>query len=222
MWQPHRAVAGTDPGHDPVGQECREAPGEHVRFVVLVGEVATPLDDRGLAVLKITQQLVADVGGAHLSVAVGGGRVTIDRADVPLEVDQRVALRKVLGDRDRCVVDGAITVRVVATERIADDLHTLIVPAGCGRGVVFKGEQDPSLHRLEPIARIGDGALVTGDQELGVAVGGDIGDLDLRDLLGGGIGDCGGDRLVVNAQRALFFLFHVLPLRAHRRPRTIE
>ena len=47
-----------------------------------------------------------------LGVPVGGRRIAVDGAEVPLPVDERVAHREVLGQAHQGVVGGRVAVRV--------------------------------------------------------------------------------------------------------------
>jgi hypothetical protein len=71
---------------------------------------------------------------ARLGVAVGRRRVAVDRAEVALAVDERVAHREVLREADHRVVDAGVAVRVVLAEHVADDRGALLVRAASGRG----------------------------------------------------------------------------------------
>ena len=64
---------------------------------------------------------------ARLGVPVGRGGVAVDRAEVALPVDERVAHREVLGEADHRVVDDCVAVRVVLAEHVADDRRALAV-----------------------------------------------------------------------------------------------
>ena len=82
---------------------------------------------------------------ARLGVAVGGRRVAVDRAEVALAVDQRVAQREVLGHAHHRVVDRAVAVRVVVLEHLADD-------AGATSSRARVESSPSSLHRVEDAA----------------------------------------------------------------------
>ncbi len=84
------------------------------------------LEVDGLLV-DVGEQLGRDAGQAAFGVSIRGRRVAVDRAEVALAVDERVAHREVLRHADQRVVDGGVAVRVVLTEHLADDLRALLV-----------------------------------------------------------------------------------------------
>ena len=103
-----------------VGQLCRQHLGLHARAVVVLDEIDRLLVDVG-------QQLGRDRGHPRLGVAHGGRRVAVDRAEVALAVDQRVAQREVLREADERVVERHVAVRVVLAHHLADDGRALAV-----------------------------------------------------------------------------------------------
>ena len=71
----------------------------------------------------------AIAGQARLRVAHRRRAVAVDRAEVALAVDERVAHREVLGEPDEGVVQGDVAVRVVLAHHLADDRGALAVGA---------------------------------------------------------------------------------------------
>jgi hypothetical protein len=66
----------------------------------------------------------------RFGVAVGGGVIAVDVAEIALPVDQRVAQREILREADHRVVDRLVAVRVVLADDVADDARDLLVGAG--------------------------------------------------------------------------------------------
>ena len=119
--------------------------------VVVVDEVDGVLVDVG-------EHLAGDRGQARLGVAHRGGGVAVDRAEVALAVDERVAHREVLGEPDEGVVQRAVAVRVVLAHHLADDRRALAVRAGRGQPHLAHRVEDPAVDRLEAVADVGQGA----------------------------------------------------------------
>ena len=103
-----------------VGQLGGQHRGLHPRAVVVLDEVDGVLVD-------VRQQLRRDGRHARLGVAHGGRRVAVDRAEVALAVDERVAQREVLGQADQRVVQGQVAVGVVLAHHLADDRRALAI-----------------------------------------------------------------------------------------------
>ena len=71
-------------------------------------------------VKRVAQELGGQAGHLGFGITHGGGTIAVDRAEVALPVNERVAHRKILGHLDQGLVDGGIAVRVVAAHGVAD------------------------------------------------------------------------------------------------------
>ena len=109
---------------EPFASRFGNARRQHDRLLHGAVEVRHEVDR--LAV-DVAEHLLGERGEARLGVAVGGGGVAVDRAEVALAVDQRVAHGEVLGHAHHRVVDRAVAVRVVVLEHLADDAGGLRV-----------------------------------------------------------------------------------------------
>ena len=107
-----------------VDEQVREPRRQHGRLhpgaVVVLDEVDRVLVDVG-------EDLRRDGGHARLGVAHGRGRVAVDRAEVALAVDERVAQREVLRHAHEGVVDRLVAVGVVLAHHVADDRGALAI-----------------------------------------------------------------------------------------------
>jgi hypothetical protein len=97
--------------------------------------------------------------GRASGVAVGRRAVAVDGAEVPLPVHQRVAQGEVLHHAHERVVHRAVAVRVVLAQHVADHRGALAVRAVGGEPRLVHGEEDAAVHRLQPVAHVGKGAL---------------------------------------------------------------
>ncbi len=137
-----------------VDQQVRDARRQDQRLA-FAAVVVGPEVDRFL--VDVDQQLVADLRHADFGVAHRGGIVAVDRTEVALAVDQHVAQREILRHPDDGVVDGAIAVRVVLTDHIADDTRRLLVgPVPVVVQFVHR-EQHAPMHGLQAVADIREG-----------------------------------------------------------------
>jgi hypothetical protein len=117
---------------------------------------AAPLTSRfGKRDVDIAQHLGCEWAEPRFRVPHRGGRIVVDRAEVPLPVDQRVAQGEVLRHPDQRVVDRRVAVRVVLTHHLADDERALPVgPVRLEAEVVHRVEDAP-VDRLQPVPDIG-------------------------------------------------------------------
>ncbi len=138
-----------------VREQVGEARREHERLVDGAVEVRPEVDR--LAV-DVAEQLLRDRGEPGLGVAVGGGRVAVDRAEVALAVDERVAQGEFLGHPHHRVVDGGVAVRVVVLEHLADDAGGLRVGAVGEEPLLLHRVEDAAVDGLEAVAHVREGA----------------------------------------------------------------
>ena len=95
---------------------------------------------------------------AALGVAHRRGIIAIDIAEISLAVDQRITLREILRQAHQRVIHGKLAMRVELADHIADDAGAFFV-AGPGIETQFVHRvQDAAMHRLQPIAHIGQRA----------------------------------------------------------------
>ncbi len=100
---------------------------QHDRLLLRLVVVGAEVDGVGL---DVAQHLCRQPREARFGVSHGGRRVVVDRAEVALPVDQRVAQREVLRHAGQGVVDGGVAVGVVRTHHLADDEGRLAVRPG--------------------------------------------------------------------------------------------
>ena len=161
-----RRDAGRHPDRDPagaVGEQVGEQAGEDLGLVVLaiVGRAEA---DRAL--VEPGHELGRDRGQPGLGIAVGGGIIAVDVAEIALPVDERVAEREILREADHRVIDALVAVRVIFADDIADHPRRLLVRRGValarGAGGIELEQahrpQQPPVDRLHAVADVGQRA----------------------------------------------------------------
>ena len=91
-----------------VEQELRQPARQHARLGALVVEVG---NERNGLFVDVGEQFERRPRETRFGVAIGGRRIGIDRAEVAVPVDQRIAQREVLRHAHERVVDRAVAVR---------------------------------------------------------------------------------------------------------------
>ena len=143
---PHRDARAAV--HEQVGQPGRQDRGLELLAVVVRDEVDRLLVD-------VRGELVGDLLQPALGVAHRGRVVAVDRPEVALPVDERVAQAEVLRHPHERVVDRHVAVRVVFPHHVADHaraLHVRPVPDDVRLG---HRVEHPAVHRLQPVADVG-------------------------------------------------------------------
>ena len=147
-----------------VGEQVRESRRQHHRLfrhaVIVRAEV-----DR--VFVDAIEQEPRHVGQARFGVAVGGGIIAVDIAEIALAVDQRIARGEILGEPHQRVVDRLIAVRMEITHHVADDLRRFLERRARIEPKEPHAVEDAAMHRLQPVARIRQRAMHDGGERIG-------------------------------------------------------
>ena len=135
-----------------VRQPCRQYPGLLARGIVVGNELDGVLVDIG-------EELVRDRGQTRFGVSHRRRTIAVDRSEVSLAIDERVAEVEVLRHADEGVVDGGVAVGVIVLEHLADDTGALAVAGIRAKPHLRHREQDAAMDRFEAVASVGQRAL---------------------------------------------------------------
>ena len=100
----------------------------------LFGRLVEVGDEVDGLLVEVAHHLFGERLETRFGVAVRRGRIAVDRAEVPLAVDQEIAHVEVLREADERVVGRRVAVRMVVADDLADDLRALAVAAGSTPG----------------------------------------------------------------------------------------
>ncbi len=139
-----------------VDQQVGKNGGQDRRFLKAAVEVLGPGDGVHVEILK---HRLGDSGQSRLGISHRGRRIAVDRAEVSLTVDQRCLHHEVLRQADHGEVDRAITVRMVFAQHLTDDAGGFLVRSVVQEPQIVHRIEDASLHRLEPVAYVGEGTV---------------------------------------------------------------
>ena len=124
----------------------------------LVGVVVVRLEIDGILV-DVVEQIASAILVRRDSVyRIGGRRITVDRAEIALAVDQRHAHGEILRHAHHRVVDRLVAVRMIFTDDVADDARRFDVLLVRRVPLLVHRVQDAPVHRLQAVARIGQRA----------------------------------------------------------------
>jgi hypothetical protein len=115
--------------------------------------VVVRLEVDGVGV-DVAQHLGREPREPALGVTHRGWRVVVERAEVALAVDERVADGEGLREPHERVVDGLVAVGVVRAHDVADDTGALQPGAVRLQPRLVHGVEDAPVHRLEPVAHV--------------------------------------------------------------------
>ena len=114
--------------------------------------------ERHGVLLDLGQHLVADPRQAAFGVTHRRGAVAVERSEVARAVDERIAQRERLRHADERLVERRVAVRMVVAHHVADDLRALAMPGVGGQVLLPHRVEDAALHRLQPVAHVGQRA----------------------------------------------------------------
>jgi hypothetical protein len=164
-----------------VDEQVRERGRQHRRLDVLAVVVGAEVDGVGVEVGRHGQRR-----RRHPALGVPHRRrAVVERAEVPVPVDQGQPHRPRLRGADQGVVDRAVAVRVVLAHHLPDDARALHVRAVGPDAHLLHRVEDPALHGLQPVAGVGQRAGV--DDRVRVLQEARLhlrGDVDVEDALG--------------------------------------
>ena len=135
-----------------VDEQLRQPSRKNARLDALIIEVR---DERNGLFIDVGENVERRSRETRLGIPVGRRRVGIDRAEVAVAVDQRIAQREILRHANERVVDRAIAVRMVALEHLADDTGALAVLLGGFEAHLAHRVEDAPLNGLEAVAHVG-------------------------------------------------------------------
>ena len=102
----------------------------------------------------IFQHLDGERRHTRFRIAVGGGWVIVDTAEVSLTIHQRIAEGEGLCHTHHGQVDRLISVRVIVTNSLPDDLRRLEVPVRRRQIEISHRIENATLNRLEAISHV--------------------------------------------------------------------
>ncbi len=138
-----------------VDQQVREPSRQHQRLLGAAVVVGAHVDG---VLVDVADHLHGQRSEPALGVPHGRRGVVARRAEVALAVDQRRAHHPGLREAHQGVVDRGVAVRVVLPHHVADDAGALGEPAVGTVAAVVHRVEDPAVHRLQPVAYVGQRA----------------------------------------------------------------
>ena len=147
-----------------VGEQVRHRRRHDDRLLRVAGIIVAPVDRIFLDALH---EEAGDVGHPRLGVAIGGGVVAVDVAEIALPLDQRIARGEILGQTHQGLVDRLIAMRMERSHHVADDLGAFLESRAGIELEDVHAIENAAVHRLEPVAGVGKRAAHDGRERIG-------------------------------------------------------
>jgi hypothetical protein len=146
-----------------VGEQVRETAGHHDRFFALAVVIGTELD---AVLVDAVDQEPRDLGHPRFGVAVGGGIIAVDIAEIALAVDQRITRGEILCQPHHGVVDRLVAMRVERAHHVADDFCGFLERRAGVEPQQAHAVEDAPVHRLQPVAGVRQRAVHDGRERI--------------------------------------------------------
>ena len=108
-----------------------------------------------------------DIGHARLGVAIGGGVIAVDVAEIALPLDQRIARDEILRETHQRLVDRLVAMRMERAHHVADDLRAFLEGRAGVEPEDVHAVENAAVHGLEPVAGVGKRPAHDGGERIG-------------------------------------------------------
>ena len=147
-----------------VGEQVRHGRRHDHRLLRVAGIIVAPVDG---VLLDALHEKAGDVGHARLGVAIGGGVVAVDVAEIALALDQRIARGEILRETHQRLVDRLIAMRMERPHHVADNLGAFLESRAGVELEDMHAVENAAMHGLQPIAGVGKRAAHDGGERIG-------------------------------------------------------
>ena len=131
-----------------MGDSCRK----NTRFFLCLIKVWNKIHD---IFVQIRQQYIfTDLLKSRLRISHGSSSISFDRTKVTMSVDKRQPFFEILAHNNQCLIDGAVSMRMIFTHGIANDTGTFSVRAITSDAKLMHIVESPSLYRLQTVPHI--------------------------------------------------------------------
>ena len=148
----------------PLASRFGKPPGSTTGSLRLAVVIGAELD---AVLVDAIEQQPRDVGHARFGVAVGGGIIAVDIAEIALAVDQRIARGEILRQAHHGVVDRLVAMRMERAHHVADDLGGFLERRAGVEPQQAHAVEDAPVHRLQPVAGVRQRAMHDGRERIG-------------------------------------------------------
>ena len=147
-----------------IGEQVRHRRRHHDRLFRVARIIVAPVDR---ILVDALHQEARDVGHPRFGVAVGGGVIAVDVAEIALPLDERIARGEILREPHQRLVDRLVAVRMERAHHVADDLGAFLEGRARVEPEDVHAVEDAAMHRLQPVAGVGQRAAHDGRERIG-------------------------------------------------------
>ena len=167
-----------------IGEQIGKGGGQDHRLLEVAGIILAKID--GVFVYAF-EKSARDVGHARFGIAVGGGAVAVDIAEIALPVDQRIARGEILRQPHQSVIDRLIAMGMERAHHVADDFRAFLERRAGIEPQDVHAIEDAAMDGLEPVARVRQRPAHDGRKRIGeIALFQRVAQIDRLVVLAGG------------------------------------
>ena len=134
-----------------VGKQIGEQAGEQLRLFLLAIVCRDEIDR---AFVQPGHQLDRGLRQPGFGVAIGGGVIPVDIAEIALPLHQRIAQREILREAHHRVIDRGVAMRVILADHIAHHTRGFLERIGRIELQLPHRPQQPAMDRLQPVTQV--------------------------------------------------------------------
>ena len=135
-----------------IGEQVRHRRGHDDRLFGVARIIVAPVDRIFVDALHDEAR---DLGHARFGVAIGGGVIAVDVAEIPLPLDERIARDEILREAHQRLVDRLVAVGMERAHHVADDLRAFLEGRAWVEPQDVHAVEDAAMHGLESVAGVG-------------------------------------------------------------------
>ncbi len=149
---------------EPLASRFGTAEGMTIGSLRVAGIIVAPVDR---VFVDALHDEARDVGHARFGVAIGGGVIAVDVAEIPLPLDQRIARDEVLRETHQRLVDRLVAVRMERAHHVADDLRAFLEGRAGVEPEDVHAVENAAMHGLQSVAGVGKRPAHDGRERIG-------------------------------------------------------
>ena len=141
----HRNTGGAV--HQQIGKPGRQ----HRRLLPVIIEIGNKIHR---VLVDVRQHIQTELAQPGFRIPIGGGRMSVDGAEVAVAVHQRIPQRKILGQTHHGVVHRGVAVGMIPSQHVTHGGGRLAEWLIRRQLILVHGIENPAMHRLESVPHI--------------------------------------------------------------------
>ena len=134
-----------------IGEQIGKSGGKNDRLFLIARIIFTKIDG---IFIDAFEQHARGICHTRFGVAIGGGAIAVDIAEIALPLDHRIARGEILREAHQRIINRLVAVRMERTHHIADDLRAFFKGRARIQFQNMHAVENAAMHRLQTVTRI--------------------------------------------------------------------